>query len=157
MRKQRKKTGFTIIELLVTVITGLIVLLAAGTVVVAGQRFWSQAYAKASIQRDASLAMLTIKTAVQDGHFAQVESEGDAVKIFYDSGWVRFSIDRDAGLLVKLTDTGALATVVENVQDAEFAVNARTVDINIDLAVEIFESNFVSSATIRNYDPSIQN
>ena len=152
--KTKTQKGFTLVEVMVGIIAGAIVLLAAGTALVAGQTFWSKAWAKANLQRDASYAMLRMSHSIRAGNSAQVEASGKGLKIFNEGDWVRFFLSPATDKFTLKGENGEtnFETILgDNVQDLQFNVTGNTVRIELKLSEDNLQTHFVSTVMIRNY------
>ena len=150
--KTKKQKGFTLIELVISIIAGLIVLLAAGTALLAGHRVLNEAWGKVNIQRDASYAMLKINHSIRAAKSVEVESDAKAIKIYREADWIRFFLDEESNDLKCEIEGEELQTVVNgNVEDLEFTKEANRVRIGLKLKKGNFQNHFVSTVMMRNY------
>ncbi len=90
--KTTKQKGFTIVELMIVVLIGAIVILAAGTILVAGHKSFNEAWRKANLQREASLVMLRMGQCIKTANSAELQADGKALKIYHEGDWTRFSL-----------------------------------------------------------------
>ena len=96
--KRKGQKGFTLIELTFAMFTGVIVIVAAGSILFYGQKSWNNTWKRVNLQRDASYAMQRMGRAVKAGISAQVEGSGKGLKIFNKGGSVRYFLSY--GLLI---------------------------------------------------------
>ncbi len=151
--KRKRQKGFTLIELIIAIIIGTIVILAAGTILVFGNRYWSNAWKKTNLQRDASYAMFRVSRAIQAGRSAQLEGDGQGLKIYNEGGWMRFFVIPEASMLTLKSDVGgSIGTILEkNVEDLQFNVVGNKVTINLKLKQDDIQTHFASTVMMRNY------
>ena len=150
--KTKKRNGFTLIELMTGMVAGMIVLLAAGSVLIVGNRYWDKAWDRVHLQRDGSYAMLKIGRSIRGGISAELESGGKGIKIYRQTNWIRFFLDGGNNDLKCEIEGGTPQTVVEsNIADIEFTLDANRVDIGLKLGKDNFHNHFVSSVMMRNY------
>ena len=156
--KTKTQKGFTLVEVMVGTVAGAIVLLAAGTALVAGQTFWNKAWAKANLQRDASYAVLRISRSIRAGNSATVEDDGTALRIYTEGGWIRFSAVPDTkGLRLDYGNKGSetihsFETILNgNLEDLEFTVEANRVGIDLKVKKDNLQNDFLSTVMMRNY------
>ena len=150
--KMKRQNGFTLIELMTGMVASMIVLLAAGSVLIVGNRYWDKTWDKVGLQRDASYAMLKISRSIRAGTSAELESDGTGIKIYRKSDWIRFYLDGDNNDLKCEIEGGTPQIVVgSSIADIEFALDANRVDIGLKLGKDNFHNHFVSSVMMRNY------
>jgi len=151
--KRKGQKGFTLIELIIAIITGTIVILAAGSILFFANRYWSNAWKKTNLQRDASYAMFRISRAIQAGKSAQLEGDGKGLRIFNEGGWMRFFVTPGASMLTLKGDVGGSAgTILENnVEALQFNVEGNKVTINLKLKQDNIQTHFASTVMMRNY------
>ncbi|MHC4241468.1 MAG: PilW family protein [Planctomycetota bacterium] len=152
--KTKRQKGFTLIELIITTFTGAIVIVAAGMILFFGQRTWNSTWDRVGLQRDASYAMLRMTRDIKAGVSAQVESNGDGLKIFNDGGWVRFFTVSGGSMLTlkRETEGGSSETVIEDsVEAVQFNVTGNTVTIDFKMKEYNLETHFASTVMMRNY------
>ena len=157
--KRKRQKGFTLIELIITTFTGSIVIVAAGMILFFGQKTWNSTWDRTNLQRDASYAMLRTTRDIKVGTSAQVESNGDGLKIFNGGDWVRFFTDSGATMLALKRETDGTSfqtalyeTVVEdNVEAVKFNVTGNTVTIDFKMKEYNLDTHFASTVMMRNY------
>jgi type II secretory pathway pseudopilin PulG len=157
--KRKRQKGFTLIELIITTFTGSIVIVAAGMILFFGQRTWNSTWDRTNLQRDASYAMSRMTHDIKAGVSAQVESNGDGLKIFNGGDWVRFFTASGAKMLTLKRETGGIsyktaltATVLEdNVEAVKFNVTGNTVTIDLKMKEYNLDTHFASTVMMRNY------
>ena len=152
---QARLRGLTIIELLVAAAAACIVVLAAGIILVSGQRSWDQGLRQANLQRDASYAMLTMKQSINSGIAAVVDDDYYGVKVFRSGGWIRYRYNPGQhDLMFQVQDQEEQVLLDNIVQDASFDLDPNTPKIVIiDLQLEKQNSHArISSKTLmRNF------
>ncbi|MFZ2148050.1 MAG: prepilin-type N-terminal cleavage/methylation domain-containing protein [Sedimentisphaerales bacterium] len=151
--KRKGQKGFTLIELIIAIITGTIVILAAGSILFFGNRYWSNAWKKTNLQRDASYAMFRISRSIQAGRSAELEDAGQGLRIYNEGGWMRFFVAPGASKLTLKSDVGgSIGTILEkNVEDLQFNVEGNKVTINLKLKQDNIQTHFASTVMMRNY------
>ncbi|MBC8470596.1 MAG: prepilin-type N-terminal cleavage/methylation domain-containing protein [Planctomycetes bacterium] len=157
--KRKRQKGFTLIELVIAIFTGTIVIVAAGMILFFGQRTWNSTWDRTNLQRDASYAMSRMTRDIKAGVSAQVESNGDGLKIFNGGDWVRFFTTSGAAMLTLKSETGGTSyqtalygTVLEdNVEALKFNVTGNTVTIDLKMKDYNLETHFASTVMMRNY------
>ena len=150
--KANVQKGLTLIEVLIAMVAGTIVVLAAGTALVSGHTFWNQSWEKANLQRDASYVMLRISHSIKAGKSAELESDGKAIKIYRDAGWIRFFLDEGSGdLKCEIEGEEPQTVVKDNIEDLEFTVEANKIEIDLKLKKDNFQNHFISTVVMRNY------
>jgi len=149
-----KKRGFTIIELLVAAASVCIVVLAAGIILVFGQRSWDRGLEQAGLQRDASFAMLKMKQSISAGRGAVLDDDGMGVKIINSTGWIRYcfvSGEKDLRYQIEGQDEQTLLDGI--VQNAAFDVDPNThkmVLVDIELQKHSSQTRLSSKTMMRN-------
>ena len=157
--KRKRQKGFTLVELIITTFTGSIVIVAAGMILFFGQKTWNSTWDRTNLQRDASYAMLRMTRDIKAGTSAQVESNGDGLKIFNGGDWVRFFTVSGATMLTLQRETDGTSyetalyeTVLEdNVEAVKFNVIGNTVTIDFKMKEYNLETHFASTVMMRNY------
>ncbi|MHC4534332.1 MAG: PilW family protein [Planctomycetota bacterium] len=152
--KRKRHKGFTLVELLVTTFTSAIVIVAAGIILFLGQKTWNSARDRTNLQRDASYAMLRMTRDIKAGASAQVENNGQGLKIFNGGDWVRFFTASGGSIIVLKRETGggSSETVIEdNLEAVQFNVTGNTVTIDLKMKDYNLETHFASTVMMRNY------
>ena len=155
--KRKGQKGFTIIELVIAIIAGIIVIVAAGMMLFYGQKSWNNTWKRVNLQRDASYAMQRMSRAVKAGTSARVEGNGVGLRIYNDieGVWRRFFVQPAANsLMLKTAIVGeTISETVLNgkVQDLQFNVTGTTVRIELKLREDNLQTHFVSTLMMRNY------
>jgi prepilin-type N-terminal cleavage/methylation domain-containing protein len=150
----KSQKGFTLIELMVSMMTSAILILSAGIVLVIGQTSWDEAWKKSSLQRDASYAMLRMSRSIQDANSAAVDANGGmTLRIVNGTGnIIKFS--RMTGTHNLQYQIGTKQTLINDKVDyLHFDVNAprHTVTINLGLKQDDAQTYFDSTVMMRNY------
>ncbi|MCP4611318.1 MAG: hypothetical protein GY845_21615 [Planctomycetes bacterium] len=158
--KRKKQKGFTLVELIITTFTGSIVIVAAGMILFFGQRTWNSNWDRTNLQRDASYAMSRMTRDIKAGASAQVESNGDGLKIFDGGGdWVRFFTASGAKMLTLQRETGGISyktaisgiVLEDNLEAVKFNVTGNTVTIDLKVKDYNLDTHFASTVLMRNY------
>jgi prepilin-type N-terminal cleavage/methylation domain-containing protein len=152
--KRKRQKGFTLIELVIAMFTSAIVIVAAGMILFFGQKTWNSTWDRANLQRDASYAMLRMTHDIQAGISAQVESNGEGLKIFKAGDWVRYFVASEPSKLALKSETegGSSETIIEdNLEAVRFNVTGNTVAIDLKLKDDNLETHFASTVMMRNY------
>lgn len=151
MNTHRHK-GLTLIELMTSMATGMIVLLAAGSILVAGNRYWEQAWDKINLQRDASYIMHNISRSIRSAKSVELEDDGKAIKIYRNVDWIRISFDEENNAVnYEIADGVPRPLVLDHIEAMEFTVNANRVGISLKLQKDNFQNHFVSTVMMRNF------
>lgn len=140
------------IELVIGIIAGTIVLLAAGGVLAIGNRYWDRAWDKINLQREASHTMHSMTRSIRTGTSAELDKDGKGLKIHRDTDWIRYFLDMDNNLLKCQLEGQAVPTVVgSDIADISFTLDSNKVDIGLKLRKDEFQNHFVSTVMMRNY------
>ena len=149
--KTKAQKGFTLIEVIIGMATGAIVVLATGTALVSGHIFWNKALEKVNLQRDASHAMLTISQAVKEGTAAQLESDGKAITIYREAGWIKFDHAEHTSNIRYVIEGGpGEITINDNVEYLQFNLEGNKVTIDLRLNDGNSQNHFVTTVMMRN-------
>jgi len=150
--KTKTQKGFTLVEVMIGIAAGVILLLAAGTALVGGQRFWSNAWAKANLQRDASYAMLRISRSAKEGISAQLDNEGKLLRIYREAGWITFYSPQGTNDLNCQIEGQDPQTIINgNVENVTFTLQDKLIGIDLRLTKDNSQTRFVSTVMMRNY------
>ena len=152
--KRKGQKGFTLIELIISMFTSTIVIVAAGSILFYGQKSWNNTCKRVNLQRDASYAMQRMSRSVKAGISAQVEASGKGLKIFNEGGWMRFFLSPATDKFTLKGEDGEtnFATILDdNVEDLQFNVTGSTVRIELKLSEDNLQTHFVSTVMMRNY------
>ena len=159
--KRKVQKGFTLIELTIAMLIGAIVILAAGMILFYGQKSWNNTWKRANLQRDASYAMLSISRPIKAGTSAQVEGNGEGLRIYNDKEgvWRRFFVQPAANNLMLKSEIVEIAgdnsiskTILDDkVEALQFNVTGTTVSIDLKLREDNLQTHFASTVMMRNY------
>ena len=150
--KTKTQKGFTLVEVMIGIAAGVILLLAAGTALVGGQTFWSNAWAKANLQRDASYAMLRISRSAKEGISAQLDNEGKLLRIYREAGWITFYSPQGTNDLNCQIEGQDPQTIINgNVENVTFTLQDKLIGIDLRLTKDNSQTRFVSTVMMRNY------
>ena len=146
----------TLVELLIVALLSLIVLLSVGSGLVAGNRYWNEAWKKVNLQRDASYALNIITHPLKEATKATVAEDDDSVLTIdnYSGGQVTFSLASDTQQANRLQRQFAEANpqkIIGNVEDLVFVVDGNRVRIFIRLRQDDIEVALASTVMMRNY------
>ncbi len=156
--KRKGQKGFTLIELMISMFTSTIVIVAAGSMLFYGQKSWNNTWKRVNLQRDASYAMQKMTRAVKAGTSARVEGNGIGLRVYNDieGVWRRFFVQPVANnIMLKTAVVGegiSDETILDgNVEDLQFNVTGTTVRIELKLREDNLQTHFVSTVMMRNY------
>jgi len=150
--KRKVQKGFTIIELMIGIITGTIVILAAGMILFYGQKSWNNIWKRANLQRDASYAMQRMSLPIKAGMNAELEGGGSAIKIYRATDWIRFFLEQENNNLKCEIEGGGPQTIINGKMEAlQFNVTGNTVTIDLKLREDNLQTHFASTVMMRNY------
>jgi len=155
--KRKVQKGFTLIELTIAMLTGAIVILAAGMILFYGQKSWNSTWKRVNLQRDTSYAMQRISRPIKAGTSAQVEGSGEGLRIYNDKegSWRRFFVQPASNnLMLKSEIVGGNTTETildDTVEALQFNVTGTTVSIVLKLREDNLQTHFVSTVMMRNY------
>ena len=155
--KRKVQKGFTLIELTIAMLTGAIVILAAGMILFYGQKSWNITWKRVNLQRDTSYAMQRISRPIKAGSSAQIEGSGEGLRIYNDKegSWRRFFVQPASNnLMLKSEIVGGNTTETildDTVEALQFNVTGTTVSIVLKLREDNLQTHFVSTVMMRNY------
>jgi len=87
MTKAKTKNGFTIVELLVSILAFSIMILAVGLLLIYGMLGWRKNTHSVNMQRDAVIAMEEISREIRNSNIAEIGY--DASGIYFTPGVIR--------------------------------------------------------------------
>ncbi len=151
--KTKSQKGYTLIELLVAIIAGAIVILAAGVVIVSGHTSWNKAWKAVNLQRNASYAMLVMSQSIKEANSVTVDANNKAMTITDAAGnTTRFSWNIGQDTLRSWVGTGSPSTVIDDVQYLQFNKDDVNDTVTIDLRMldGSVQACFVSTVMRRN-------
>jgi len=153
--KRKGRKGFTLIELIISITIGTIVIVAVGSILFYGQKFWDNTCKRVNLQRDASYAMQRMSRAVKAATSAQAEADGKGLRIYNDKqgSWTRFFAAPGHKDLALKSDVGGTSVTIldDKVEDLQFNVTGTIVRIELKLREDNLQTHFVSTAMMRNY------
>ena len=155
--KRKVQKGFTLIELTIAMLTGAIVIVAAGMILFYGQKSWNSTWKRVNLQRDTSYAMQRISRPIKAGTSAQIEGSGEGLRIYNDKegSWRRFFVQPASNnLMLKSEIVGGSTTETildDTVEALQFNVTGTTVSIVLKLREDNLQTHFVSTVMMRNY------
>jgi type II secretory pathway component PulJ len=158
--KTKSRKGLTLIELVIAIATSVIVVLAAGTVIVAGQTSWNETWKSVNLQRDASYAMLRMSQSIKKAISATATADGPVLNIKikdttppYTEHTIIFSYVADTNNLQYQKDGGQSQTIINGkVKNLQFnVVGNNTVTIDLSLKKDDAQAQFKSTVMMRNY------
>jgi prepilin-type N-terminal cleavage/methylation domain-containing protein len=156
--KTKSQKGLTLIELVIAIVAGAIVVLAAGIVIVIGQTSWNETWKKVNLQRDASYAMLRMSQSIKAATSAAADVNGPVLNIKIkdpNTGTIKtitFSYVADTNNL-QCQIGGQPQTIINGeVKDLQFnVVGNNTVTIDLSLKKDDAQAHFKSTVMMRNY------
>jgi prepilin-type N-terminal cleavage/methylation domain-containing protein len=154
--KVTNRAGLTLIELVVAMSAGCIVFLATAAMLFFGQKSLNHGWQQANLQRDASYAMLKIRQSIRCGNKADLEGDGEGLKIYHNATWIRFwFVPAQNNLQYQLEGEQEQILLDGVVENATFEVDPnthRTVTVDLELRNGNCEAHFLSTAMMRNYE-----
>ncbi len=149
--KTKAQKGLTLIEVIIGMVSGTIVVLAAGTALVFGHTFWNKSWEKVNLQRDASHAMLTISHTVKEGMAAQLDNDGKGISIYRGGAWIRFYQPAGTYDLKSEVEGKQPETIINGyLEDVTFTVQGDLIQIDLRLKRDDLRTYFVSTVMMRN-------
>ena len=150
--KAKSQKGFTLVELMIAIVTSAILVLAAGIVLVIGQEFWNEALKKANLQRDASYALINVMSrSIKAGASAQVEAGGKALRIrIGDSNSIFSHVEGTHNLQYQIGSEQPQTIINGKVESLQFNVQDNKVTIDLRLKEDDAQIHFVSTVMMRN-------
>jgi len=147
------RTGLTLIEIMVALSLSLVVFLGTTFIIVAGQKSWDRTLEQATVQRDASFAMLTIKHSLRSATGAELDKEGVGIKIHRSTGWIRFWYEPEQKTLRYQSEgQDEEQVLLEGIVDSmDFDVVGKSVTVDITLQKNSCSARLSSKTTMRNY------
>jgi len=140
---------------MVALTAALIVFLASGLILVFSQRFWNHGLQQATLQRDASYAMLRIKQSIRNGTGAALDSGGLGVTINHAGGSIRYwFVGAQRDLRYQISGQPEETLLDGIVESASFQIDStthKTVTASIELANGDCESRLSSTTLMRNF------
>jgi hypothetical protein len=99
--------------------------------------------------------MLKVKQSIRNGTHAQLDADGDGVKIYHTAGWIRFwFVPGQKDLRYQLEGEAEQTLLDGIVQNATFEVNTatnKTVTVGLELQKGNSEAQLSSTTLMRNY------
>ncbi len=149
------RTGLTLIELMVALVVGLIVMMGTTSLLAFAQKSWNREWDQAALQRDVARAMLKVKQSIRSGTHAELDEDGNGVKIYHTGAWIRFwFVPGQMDLRYQLEGEAEQTLLDGTVQDATFeidATNHKTVTVGLELQKDNCEAQLSSTTLMRNY------
>jgi competence protein ComGC len=153
MRKTiHTRKALTLCEMVIALAAVTIVFFAAAIILVAGQRSWDRTWRQATLQRDASVAMLRMMQTIHGASRAELEDNGNTVKIYDEAGWTRFRYDpgqRD--IVCQVEDQQDIILLDNVVEDANFAVDNSKVSMQICVEKYGCDAQLAHTTVMRNW------
>lgn len=150
--KPKSRKGLTLIELVIAIVAGVVLVLAAGTILFIGQIFWNQAWKKVNLQRDASYAMLRMSHSIKAGTAAELLADGKTVIIYRSGGdYIRFFWTEGTRDLKSQIEGKPEIILNNKVEDLQFNVEGNKVTIDLELKEDDAQAHFISTVMMRNY------
>lgn len=152
--KTKSQKGLTLVELMTAIVTGAIVILATGTVMLIGQTSWNDAWKKVNLQRDASYAMLRMSQSIKAATSAEKSPNGRVLYIPKQSAPnITFSYVADTNSLqCQIVGEQPQTIIKGEVTNLQFITdpNKHTVEIDLSLKKDDAQAHFKSTVMIRN-------
>ncbi|OHB85727.1 MAG: hypothetical protein A2Z38_06195 [Planctomycetes bacterium RBG_19FT_COMBO_48_8] len=151
--KEKKRKGFTLMEVVITMGISTIVILAGGAVLVASHTRWNKAWDDVNLQRDASHTMLELTRSIRACAAATVESNGTAIRIYdRDGDWELFYLGSGADSIQYEIEGQSPRTIIDrNLEGLQFSIEGNRVTIDLKLKKDNQQINLVSTVLMRNY------
>jgi prepilin-type N-terminal cleavage/methylation domain-containing protein len=150
--KTKRQKGFTLIELMIAVMAGVVLILAAGMVLSIGHTFWNKSWEEANLQRSASYAILIMSHSIRAATSAQEEAGGTALKIQKQgTSDIRFSYVEATNELRSQFGAQPETVINDTVEDLQFNVVGKKVTIDLRLQKDNAQTHLVSTVMMRNY------
>jgi prepilin-type N-terminal cleavage/methylation domain-containing protein len=150
--KTKRQKGFTLIELMIAVMAGVVLILAAGMVLSIGHTFWNKSWEEANLQRSASYAILIMSHSIRAATSAQVEGGGTALRIYKQGNSnIRFSYVEATNELRSQFGAQPETVINDTVEDLQFNVVGKKVTIDLRLQKDNAQTHLVSTVMMRNY------
>lgn len=151
LRKQEgglSLTGFTLIELMVTVIILSIFILFVGMILTSSWKFWNSGWEQVGVQRDASYAFSIIEKIVHSGNGATLIGGGSGLQVTSDAATYSFQLVGDT---LRLTVDGSPEDLVSGVQNnTPFSIDEDTVTVRLILEEGNSGTDFQTTILLRN-------
>jgi len=138
-------------ELVIALAAGVVLVLAAGTILFIGQIFWNQAWKKVNLQRDASYAMLRMSRSIKAGTAAESADDGKTVIIYRSGDYIRFFWVEGQRDLKSQIEGKPEIILNSKVEDLQFNVEGNKVTIDLELKEDDAQAHFISTVMMRNY------
>ncbi len=154
--KKKNRYGLTLIEMVIAIAAASVVLLATASILAFGEKSWDRGWQQATLQRDASFAMLTIKKALRSASQVTIDASGNTITIFNPNGTsVQFWLEDGQDDLKYRYDDGTENMLLENiVDDVAFEMvpyTSNAVRVTLELKDGPCEAALSSSTLMRNY------
>ncbi len=149
--KPERTRAFTIVELLIAAVAGVIVLLGAGIILWGGQTSWNLAWKRMNLQHDAAVALQTITTYTRPATGIELDADGRWVKINNGDQWVRFEWPQGShDLQIQSKDQQARILVAGTVDQVIFTQQGRLLDIELALNKDTISTRLATAVVMRN-------
>jgi prepilin-type N-terminal cleavage/methylation domain-containing protein len=151
---QTNRTGLTLIEMMVALSVGCVFFLATSFIIVAGQRSWDRTLQQATVQRDVSFAMLTMKRSIVAATKTELDTDDLGIKVYRSTGWIRYWFEPEKkNLRYQVEGQDEQMLIIGSVQNATFDVSGKSVTVSIELKQNSCEAHLLTTTTMRNYKP----
>jgi len=157
MRSQPPKTraGLTLVEIIVTLAAASIVFFATAIILIFGQRSLDHGWRQATLQREASYAILKMKQSIRNAVKAELEEDGSVIKIYHSSGWIKYKfVPGQKDLLYQLEgeqEQALLDGIVESITFWIDPITHNTVTVGLNLKNNDCQAQISSTIMMRNY------
>lgn len=153
--KTKQQKGFTLIELMIAVMAGVVLILAAGMVLTVGHTFWNKSWEEANLQRSASYAILIMGHSIRAATSAQVEPGGTALIIYKPGNSRRFSYVEATNELRSQFGAQPETIINDKVENLQFIMDPtkppNKVTIDLTLQKDNVQTHLVSTVMMRNF------
>jgi Tfp pilus assembly protein PilV len=155
INQSRNQAGLALVEIIITGVAAMIIIIAVSIILVYGQNSLDSELRRVDFQRNASYAMLRMRQAIRCAKKAELEDDGNIIKIYNNSGWVKYRFDPDNKNLLFQFDGENEQILLEGiVESATFQiepVNQNAVSYGFTLKNGDLESQNASTTMMRNY------
>ena len=151
----KRRSGLTLVEMLVALAAASIVIIATAIVLVFGQQSYNRSWQQANLQRDAANTMLRIKQSIRNATNTQLDEDEMGIKIFRPTGWIRFRFEQGQNDLRYQLEGEEERTLLDGkVSDATFEIDPsthKTVTVGLELTQGYCTTKMTSTTLMRNY------
>jgi prepilin-type N-terminal cleavage/methylation domain-containing protein len=146
-KREMDKRGFTLAELMVSIIILAIFILSVGMILTSSWRFWNDGWEQVRVQQDASYAFARIEKIVRGGSSATVLDGGSGLQVIADG---TIYIYQTNGNVLQLVTGGNTEAVTNGVQSINFSSSGDTVSVTLTLLNGSSSTDFRTTILLRN-------